>query len=92
MARLVLTDFYADWCGPCRMQGPIFDELKSDEKLSALVEFRKINVDNAGDLAMEKAIMVVPTIILERDGNELERWTGVTGKDELIRAINRALQ
>ncbi|MCK9565376.1 MAG: thioredoxin [Methanothrix sp.] len=90
MAKLILMDFYADWCGPCKMQGPIFEDLAKD--LSDKVQFRKINVDKEGDLAAEKGIMVVPTIILEKDGVEVQKWMGVTSKEELIRAINVALK
>ena len=54
--------------------------------------FRKINVDKEGDLAVEKGIMVVPTIILEKDGVEVQKWMGVTSREELIKAINKALQ
>ncbi|MDD1761902.1 MAG: thioredoxin [Methanothrix sp.] len=88
MAKLVLMDFYADWCGPCRTQGPIFEDLARD--LSDKVEFKKINVDKEGDLAAEKGIMVVPTIILEKDGAEAQRWMGVTSREELIEAIDKA--
>jgi thioredoxin 1 len=90
MAKLKLTDFYADWCGPCKMQGPIFEDLAKD--FSDKVEFHKINVDKEGDLALEKGIMVVPTIILEKDGVEVQKWMGVTAKEELIKAINIALK
>jgi thioredoxin 1 len=90
MAKLKLTDFYADWCGPCKMQGPIFEDLAKD--FSDKVEFLKINVDKEGDLALEKGIMVVPTIILEKDGVEVQKWMGVTAKEELIKAINTALK
>ncbi len=90
MAKLILMDFYADWCGPCREQGPIFEDLAKD--FSDKVEFRKINVDKEGDLATEKGILVVPTIILEKDGVEVQKWMGVTSKEELIKAINRALK
>ena len=88
MAKLILMDFYADWCGPCKMQAPIFEDLAKD--FSDKVEFRKINVDKEGDLALEKGIMVVPTIILEKDGVEVQKWMGVTSKEELIKAINIA--
>jgi thioredoxin 1 len=89
MAKPILMDFYADWCGPCKMQGPIFDDLAKD--YSDKVEFKKINVDKEGDLAAEKGIMVVPTIILEKDGREVQKWMGVTAKEELIKAINMVL-
>jgi thioredoxin 1 len=83
-------DFYADWCGPCKMQGPIIEALA--EELKDLVEFKKINVDKEGDLAIEKSIMVVPTLILEKDGVELNKWMGVTSKEELTKAIKEALK
>ena len=91
MAKLVLMDFYADWCGPCRLQGPIFEEMEKDGELCRKAEFRKVNVDKEGDLAAEKGIMVVPTVILEKDGVEVQRWMGVTSKEELVKAINKAL-
>ena len=72
------------------MQGPIFDELAKD--LGDKVEFRKINVDKEGDLAVENGIMVVPTIILEKEGMEVQKWMGVTSREELIKAINIALK
>ena len=90
MAKLVLMDFYADWCGPCRIQGPIIEALAEDFKDKA--EFKKVNVDKEGDLAVEKGIIVVPTLILEKDDVELNRWSGVTSKEELTKAINEALK
>ncbi|VVB72092.1 Thioredoxin [uncultured archaeon] len=90
MVKLVLTDFYADWCGPCKIQGPVFDALA--EEFKDRVEFKKINVDKEGDLATEKGIFVVPTLIMEKDGVELKKWMGVTPKEELTEAINEALK
>ncbi len=90
MAKPILMDFYADWCGPCRMQTPIFEELEKEFKDKA--EFRKVNVDKEGDLATEKGIFVVPTLILEKDGKELKKWMGVTSKEELSNAIKEALK
>lgn len=72
------------------MQSPIVDELAREFKDKA--EFKKINVDKEGDLATEKGIFVVPTLILEKDGKELKKWMGVTSKEELTRAINDALK
>ena len=72
------------------MQSPIVDALA--EELKDLVEFKKINVDKEGDLAIEKSIMVVPTLILEKDGVELNKWMGVTSKEELTKAIKEALK
>ena len=83
-------DFYADWCGPCRMQTPIIEDLEKEFKDKA--EFRKVNVDKESELATEKGIFVVPTLILEKDGKELKKWMGVTSKEELTNAINDALK
>jgi len=90
MAKPILMDFYADWCGPCKTQGPIFEDLANE--FEDKVEFKKINVDKEGDLAIEKGIFVVPTIILEKDGLEVKKWAGVTSKEELTLAINEALK
>jgi thioredoxin 1 len=90
LAKPVLMDFYADWCGPCRMQTPIIEALAKD--FGDKVEFLKINVDKEGDLAMEKGIYVVPTLILEKGGVELNKWMGVTSKEELARALSDSLK
>jgi thioredoxin 1 len=57
-----------------------------------VAEFKKINVDREGDLAMEKGIFVVPTLILEKDGVEIKRWMGLASEKELADAINEALR
>ena len=90
LAKPVLMDFYADWCGPCRMQGPIFEALAKE--FGDKAEFKKVNVDKEGDLATDKGIFVVPTLILEKDGVELKKWMGVTSKEELTKALNDALK
>jgi thioredoxin 1 len=72
------------------MQTPIIEDLEKEFKDKA--EFRKVNVDKEGDLATEKGIFVVPTLILEKDGKELKKWMGVTSKEELTNAINEALK
>ncbi len=90
MSRPILMDFFADWCGPCRTQTPIIDDLEKD--FQNRVEFKKVNVDKEIDLASKKGIFVVPTLVLEKDGVELGKWMGVTSKDELTRALNEALK
>ena len=89
LAKPVLMDFYADWCGPCRVQGPIFEDLAKEYGDRA--EFKKVNVDKEGELAAKKGIFVVPTLILEKDGKEIKKWMGVTSKEELVKAINESL-
>lgn len=89
MEKPVLMDFFAEWCGPCRMQTPIMEEL--EKKYGERIEIKKIDVDRNMELANRYNIMVVPTIILEKDGKEVRRWLGVTSKEELSSAIDAIL-
>jgi thioredoxin 1 len=81
MSRPVLMDFYADWCGPCKRQGPILEELK--KKLGDRIEIRKIDVDQHMDQANQYGIRVVPTLIIEKDGTVIRTLEGVTGTEAL---------
>ena len=74
----VLVDFYADWCGPCRMLSPIMDEISKDYPVF------KINVDSEGDIAREYGIMSIPCVICFEDGKEVERVVGFHSKDEIL--------
>lgn len=76
----VLVDCYAPWCGPCRMLAPIIDML-SEEITN--VEFYKLNVDNAGDVASEYGIMSIPTILIFENGKLKDQLTGFKSKEEL---------
>ena len=71
MGKPVLIDFYADWCGPCRLQTPIIEELA--RKMGDLVEVKKVNVDDHMELANQYRIYVVPTLIIEKDKKEVKR-------------------
>ena len=75
----VLVDFYADWCGPCKMMSPIIGEI-AGEKISGL-KVGKINVDESGEIAQKYNIMSIPTIMIFKDGNPVKSFVGVTGKD-----------
>lgn len=81
MSRPVLMDFYADWCGPCKRQGPILEELK--KKLGDQIEIRKIDVDQHMDQANQYGIRVVPTLIIEKDGKVIRTLEGVTSAEAL---------
>ena len=76
----VLVDFYADWCGPCKMMAPVVEEL-AEEKLD--VTFAKVNVDNLGDVAQRYGIMSIPTLILFKDGEFASQTVGFQPKEAL---------
>jgi thioredoxin 1 len=77
----VLVDFFADWCGPCRVQGPILEELKRN--MGDRIEIRKIDVDQHMELANQYAIRVVPTLIIEKDGKVMRTLEGLTSAESL---------
>ena len=76
MGKPVLIDFYADWCGPCRLQSPIVEELA--QRMGDQVEVKKINVDDHMEMANQYRIYVVPTLIIEKDKKEIRRIEGLT--------------
>lgn len=80
----VLLDFWASWCGPCRMQGPIIDQLAVSH---SNVVFGKVNVDEEPDLASEYGITSIPTLIIFRDGRVIDQVTGVTSKASIERML-----
>jgi len=77
----VLVDFYADWCGPCKMLGPILDDISND------VTVYKINVDDAEDLAKEYGVFSIPCVIAFKDGKEINRSVGLKSKDDILSMI-----
>jgi len=76
MTKPVLYDFFATWCGPCKMQTPIIEELA--KTLGDAVEIKKVDVDEHMDLAEKYGIRVVPTLIIEKDGKIVQTLEGVT--------------
>lgn len=79
--KTVLVDFYADWCGPCKMLSPILEEIASE--LGEKVKVGKLNVDESNDLAFEYEVMSIPTLILFENGKVADRLTGLRSKDEI---------
>ena len=84
--EIVLVDFYADWCGPCKMMSPIIDEI-ADENLTG-VKVGKINVDNNQNLAQKYNVMSIPTLIIFKNGQPVKGFVGVTGKEEIKLALS----
>ena len=81
----VIIDFYADWCGPCKMMSPIIDEIA--EELGKKATVGKINVDENPDLAMEYSVMSIPTVIIFKSGKVSKTFVGVRGKEEIMQAL-----
>lgn len=85
----VFVDFWAEWCGPCRMVGPIVEELAKDYE--GKVEFVKVNVDEANELAAKYNIFSIPTLILLNKGQVIAQQVGAASKESYKNMIERAL-
>lgn len=81
----VIIDFYADWCGPCKMMSPIIDSIAVETNNAKV---GKINVDEAQDLAVMYNVMSIPTIIIFKDGKPYKKFVGVTSKENILNELN----
>lgn len=79
---LVLVDFYADWCGPCKMMGQVLETMED-------INVLKVNTDEFDELSMKYGVMSIPTIILFKDGKEVAKNIGFMAKEELEEFINQ---
>lgn len=85
---VTLKDFYADWCGPCKTQDPILEDL--EEEWDDRFEVEKVNVDEEQDIANEYQVRSLPTLIIENDNGVVERFVGVTQRDDIETALEKA--
>jgi thioredoxin 1 len=85
---VTLVDFWAEWCGPCKLMTPVIDELASE--YGDKVTVGKIDIDSEQDLAMKFQVSSIPTLIVFKDGEVAERFVGVTSKSDLATAIDAA--
>ena len=86
----VFVDFWAEWCGPCRMVGPVVEELAGDYE--GRVNFVKVNVDQAGELASKYNVFSIPTLILLHKGEVIAQQVGAGSKEVYQNMIDRALE
>ena len=82
----VLVDFWAEWCGPCKMLGPVIEELAA--QYDGKVAVAKVNVDENPDLAVRYGVMNIPTVVLFAKGNEVDRLVGLMDKEQYCLMID----
>lgn len=85
----VLVDFWAAWCGPCKMIAPVIEELAEDFKGKAKI--CKLNVDENGQTAQEYGVMSIPTMILYKNGQEIDRLVGFMPKANIAQKLDKAM-
>jgi thioredoxin 1 len=78
----VVVDFWAEWCGPCKMIAPILDEIATEHE--GKIQVAKLNVDEAPDIARRFEVMSIPTLLVFRDGEVAKRLVGAKGKGQLL--------
>ena len=82
--KKVLIDFYADWCGPCKMYSPVVEAVAAENEDIKVV---KINVDNAQDIAIKYQVMSIPTTVIIENGKEVNRAVGMVSKNQLLEMV-----
>ena len=82
----VIIDFYADWCGPCKIMAPVFEKLASNTKE---VKFAKLNVDGNQEIAMRYGVMSIPTLILFKGGQPIDMRVGALSENEIVKMIKK---
>ena len=82
----VLVDFWAEWCGPCKMLSPVVDELA--QELAGKLKVVKVNVDDAQELAMQYSVMSIPSLLVFKNGEVVDQMVGAMPKQQLLNKLN----
>ncbi|MEG1256247.1 thioredoxin [Clostridium sp.] len=83
--NVVVVDFFADWCQPCKMLAPIFEELGNE--LEGKVKFIKVNVDNSQEIALKYRVASIPTVIVFKDGEKVDSMVGFVPKEKIKQVV-----
>jgi thioredoxin 1 len=86
--KLVLVDFWAAWCAPCRIMGPVLNDVA--QELQGQARVGKVNIEQYQSLAQKFKVRSIPTLILLKDGNEINRFVGIKNKEFLLKQLNQS--
>lgn len=88
---VVMVDFYADWCGPCKMMAPHVEALANDPAYESRIKIGKLNVDDSPNTAASYGVMSIPTVIFFKNGEKIDQFVGSLPKSEIKKHIDAAL-
>lgn len=87
--KIVVVDFFADWCGPCKIMSGVLEEIEAE--LAGKATVCKVNVDNGGDLAQKYGVVTIPNINIIVNGESVKNFIGVTSKEDIVSIVNSYL-
>lgn len=89
---VVLVDFYADWCGPCKMMEPILTDISRSDGINGYVKFYKLNVDENAEVSKKYEVMSLPTVMIFKDGQEVRKIVGSVGGGVFLNELRKLVK